>query len=227
MSHVVSPNVALVIGGGPGLGQALCRIFAEDGIQVAAACRNRDNLDPLFKGLRITPFTCDVTREDEVADLFGKVNDALGRPDVVVFNVGSWLRKPMTELETSEFKEVWDHGCLGAFIVGRQAARTMLERGTGTILFTGATAALRGAAGFSAFAVAKHGVRALSQSMAREFGPLGIHVAHVIVDGIIGESDDQSRLDPKAIAETYLALHKQPKSVWTQELDLRPWVERF
>ena len=227
MSNVVSPNVALVIGVGPGLGQAVCRTFAEDGFQVAAACRNRDHLDPLFKGVCITPFTCDVTREDEVTDLFEQVSDALGVPDVVVFNVGTRLSKPVIELHPSEFEEVWRNGCLGAFIVGRQAAKTMLDRGNGTLLFTGATAALRGAADGGAFAVAKHGLRALSQSMARELGPQGIHVAHVIVDGMIGESDDQSRLDPKAVAETYLALHKQPKSVWTQELDLRPWLERF
>ena len=227
MSNVVSPNVALVIGVGSGLGQALCKTFAEDGFQVAAACRNRDNLDSLFKGVRITPFTCDVTREGEVTDLFEKVNDELGMPDVVVFNVGTWLHKPVIDLESSEFEEAWRNGCLGAFLVGRQAAKTMLDRGTGTLLFTGATAALRGRANFSAFAVAKHGVRALSQSMARELGPQGIHVAHVIVDGVIGESNDHSKLDPKAIAQTYLALHKQPKSVWTQELDLRPWLEQF
>lgn len=227
MSNVVSPNIALVIGVGPGLGQALCKIFTEDGFQVAAACRNKDNLDALFKGVRTTPFTCDVTREDEVIDLFDKVSDGLGIPDVVVFNVGSWVRKAVIESDISEFEEVWRNGCLGAFIVGREAAKAMLVRGSGTLIFTGATAALRAAANFSALAVAKQGLRALSQSMAREWGPQGIHVAHVIVDGLIGESDDQSKLDPKAIAETYLALHKQPKSVWTQELDLRPWLERF
>lgn len=219
--------VALIVGVGPGLGAALARRFAGEGIAVAMAARRADKLADLARETSGRGYGCDATVETAVDDLFATVERDLGRPQLVVFNAGGYTRKPVAELSVGEVEACWRNCCLGGFLVGRAAARAMLPAGSGTILLTGATAALRGGAQFAAFAMGKFGLRALAQSMARELGPQGIHVAHIVIDGSIGESAESSRLAPAAIAEAYWQLHCQAKSAWTQELDLRPWAEKF
>lgn len=231
-------EVAVVVGAGPGLGAALARTFAAAGMAVAVAARRADKAEALAGSLggRGRGYACDASDEAAVERLFDAVQADLGAPDLVVFNAGAFVRKGFLETEVEEFERCWRIGCLGGFLVGRRAARGMLPRGRGTILFTGATASLRGGAGFHNLAVPKFGLRALAQSMARELGPKGIHVAHVIIDGQIlseryaglaQERPPDALLAPDAIAENYLHLHRQHRSAWTQELDLRPWVERF
>jgi len=219
--------VALIVGVGPGLGAALARRFAGEGMDVAMAARQGDKLASLAKETGGRAYGCDATVESAVDDLFAAVERDLGRPDLVVFNASGYNRKPVTELSVGEVEATWRTSCLGGFLVGRAAARAMLPTGSGTILLTGATASLRGSAQFAAFAMGKFGLRALAQSMARELGPKGIHVAHVVIDGGIGESAEGTRLAPGAIAEAYWQMHRQAKSAWTQELDLRPWAEKF
>jgi NAD(P)-dependent dehydrogenase (short-subunit alcohol dehydrogenase family) len=218
---------AVVVGVGPGLGAALVRRFARENMAVAIAARRVDKLQDLARETGGRAYACDATSEISVDDLFAAVTRDLGTPRLVVFNAGSFVRKPVIELSPAEVEACWRAGCLGGFLVGRAAARAMLPKGPGTILLTGATAALRGSANFAAFAIGKFGLRALAQSMARELGPQGIHVGHVIIDGGIGEATDESRLAPDAIAETYWQIHCQPKSAWTLEADLRPWSEKF
>ena len=218
---------ALVVGVGPGLGAALARRFSKEGLAVAIAARRVDKLKDLAKETGGRAYACDATSEISVDDLFAAVERDLGLPRLVVFNASAFTRKPVVELTAAEIESAWRVSCLGGFLVGRAAARAMLPKGPGTILLTGATASLRGSANFAAFAIGKFGLRALAQSMARELGPRGIHVAHVIVDGGIGENAEESRLSPDAIAGSYWHLHSQPKSAWTLELDLRPWVEKF
>jgi NAD(P)-dependent dehydrogenase (short-subunit alcohol dehydrogenase family) len=219
--------VALVVGVGPGLGAALGRRFAREKMAVAIAARRVDKLKDLARETGGRAYSCDATSEISVDDLFAAVEHDLGAPGLVVFNAGAFVRKPVIELRADEVESCWRAGCLSGFLVGRAAARAMLPKRPGTILFTGATAALRGSANFAAFAIGKFGLRALAQSMARELGPQGIHVAHVIIDGSIGENSQETQLSPDAIAENYWMLHRQPKSAWTLELDLRPWAEKF
>ena len=177
-----------------------------------------------------------VADAEAVTALFEEVAAALGPPDLVVYNSGAFRPGSVLEIEARDFETCWRIGCLGGFLVGQQAARIMAERGHGSIIFTGATASLRGGANFANLAVGKFGLRALTQSLARELGPRGVHVAHVIIDGQIRseryaqlekERPADAFLDPAAIAEAYYQLHRQPRSAWTQELDLRPWVEKF
>jgi NAD(P)-dependent dehydrogenase (short-subunit alcohol dehydrogenase family) len=219
--------VAVVVGVGPGLGAALARRFAAEGMAVALAARKPDKLKDLANQTGGRAYGCDAKAESEVEALFADLERDLGRPQLVVFNAGGFLRKPIAELEAAEVEAVWRSSCLGGFLVGRAAARAMLPAGSGTILFTGATAALRGAAQFAAFAIGKFGLRALAQSMARELGPRGIHVAHVVIDGGIGENAEMSKLQPAHIADVYWHLHRQERSAWAQEIDLRPWTEKF
>ena len=232
-------ETALVVGVGPGLGRALALCFAGAGMGVAVAARDEARLAPLVgeladQGVPARAIACDAAREKDVGALFQEVAGDLGGPDLVVFNAGAFVRKGIIETTSEEFERCWRVGCLGGFHVGQAAAQAMAAGGRGTIVFTGATASLRGGSGFHNLAVPKFGLRALSQSMARELGPKGIHVAHVIVDGqILSEAhDDASRpadgfLDPAAIAANYLMVHRQHRSAWTQELDLRPWIEKF
>ena len=232
---------ALVCGVGPGLGLALVRCFADAGMNVAMTARNVDRLrqwsDELSgDGVEIMACSCDVTNEQEVMEMYAQVQAQLGVPDLVVYNAGAFMHAEVVDIQTSEFETCWRVGCLGGFLVGREGARLMLGQGRGTILFSGATASLRGGAGFANLAVGKFGLRALAQSMARELGPKGIHVGHVIIDGqilserhadLIKVRPADGLLDPDTIASNYLHLHRQQRSAWTQELDLRPWVERF
>jgi NAD(P)-dependent dehydrogenase (short-subunit alcohol dehydrogenase family) len=231
----MAKDVALVVGAGPGLGMALSRRFAEGGFTVAIASRDRARLDADAGG-SIHAYTCDAGDAASVAQLYDAIARDHGDPSLVVYNASAMVRGSVLDLDPAEVERVWRISCLGALLVGQQAARRMVANGRGTILFTGATAALRGGANFAGFAIGKFGQRALAQSMARDLGPKGIHVAHVIVDGLIAaarnkawqaEHGPDSALDPAAIAEAYWQLHLQPKSAWTQELDLRPWVEKF
>lgn len=236
-------DTAVVVGAGPGLGSALARRFARAGMKVAAARRNAGQLDGLVKesGAAVRAYACDATDEDSVTALFARVAKEFGTPRLVAYNAGGFVRKSVLETTQEEFERCWRSACLGGFLVGREAARAMLARKSGgrhngTIVFTGATASLRGGANFLNLAVGKFGLRALAQSMAREFQPQGIHVAHVIIDGQI-ESDRPGRsvaergadavLSPAAIAEAYYQLHSQSPSAWTLELDLRPYLEKF
>lgn len=233
----------MIVGAGPGLGTALARRFAGAGMRVAVARRSIAALVPLLTELGAVAkgYACDATDERAVTELFAAVGGDFGPPRLVVFNAGAYIRKAILDTTVEEFERCWRVGCLGGFLVGREAARAMLAgaspgRHRGTLIFTGATASLRGGALFHNLAVGKFGLRALAQSMAREFQPQGIHVSHVIIDGQI-ESDRPGRsvaergadavLDPNAIAESYYQLHLQPPSAWTLELDLRPYVEKF
>ncbi len=228
-------GAALVVGAGPGLGAAVARRFAAAGMPVAACARTRATAAAAAAeiegaGGTARAYAADATDEDAVAGLFERVEGDLGGIEAAVYNAGAFARSPVLETSAETFVSCWRTGCFGGFLVGREAARRMRPRRRGTVIFTGATAALRGSAGFVTLAVGKFGLRALAQSMARELGPEGIHVAHVVVDGVIapgtaGDRDD--RLSADAIAATYFELHAQPRSAWTFEVDLRPWVERF
>lgn len=234
-------GVALVVGVGPGLGAALCRRFAAAGIRVAMGARREAALKSLTDEIgsgngQIRGYAADATDEKAVASLFAKVKADLGEPDLVVYNAGAFQRTSILEASAADFERCWRVGCFGGFLVGREAARIMATRGSGTILFTGATASLRGSAQFFNLAVGKFGLRALAQSMARELGPKGVHVAHVTIDGQIAgpyyadlakQRGPDALLDPDGIAETYYQLHRQPRSTWSLEVDLRPWVEKF
>jgi len=233
----MAKDVAIVVGVGAGLGAALCRRFVEAGLLVAAAARDKERLTALAKEVGAHPYPADTTDEGAVRQLFAAVQRDLGDPSLVVYNASAFLPKAVVDTEPAEFERCWRVGCFGGFLVGRAAARVMLPKQRGTILFTGATAALRGGANFVNLAVGKFGLRALAQSMARELGPKGIHVAHIVIDGMIAAEHRSGRgksergpdalLDDDAIAETYWQLHLQPRSAWTLETDLRPWVEKF
>lgn len=243
---MADPKVALVVGAGPGLGGALCRRFAREGYPVAAVRRRHGaELEELCRtiaegGGLARGFEMDARREEAVLELFDRVESDLGPLEVVVFNPGANIHVPIRDTSVRQFTKVWEMACFAGFLVGREAARRMAPRGRGTILFTGATASLRGGSGYAAFASAKNGLRAVAQSMARELGPLGLHVAHVVIDGAIdtpwirenfGEAladrGPDAMLVPDAIADTYWALHAQPRSAWTFEVDVRPWLERW
>lgn len=234
-------EIALIAGVGPALGASLGRVFGAEGMAVALAARDAGKLDPLVNAIaglggEARAYGCDVAEQDEVDSLFEQVSKDFGEPDIVVFNAGTFVFKGILETEPDEFEKCWRVGCLGGFHVGQAAARVMAPRGRGTILFTGATASLRGGAGFQNLAVPKFGLRALAQSMARELGAQGVHVGHVIIDGqilserwadVAKEKPDDGLLAPDAIAQSYLDLHRQHRSAWTHELDLRPWAEKF
>ncbi|HSD61478.1 MAG TPA: SDR family NAD(P)-dependent oxidoreductase [Burkholderiales bacterium] len=236
-------EVAVIVGAGPGLGCALGRRFSRAEMHVALAARDAAKLETLaFEcsgiGHRGRAYACDATEEGAVEELFRRVASELGEPDLVVYNAGAFVPRSVLETSAAEFERCWRVGCLGGFLVGRAAARSMTAPGGrgGSIIFTGATASLRGSAGYHNLAVGKFGLRALAQSMARELQPEGIHVAHVVIDGRIrpsgaveasGAPRSDDMLDPEAIAEAYYQLHRQPRSAWTLELDLRPWVEKF
>lgn len=234
-------EVAVIVGAGPGLGAALARRFARAGMKVAVARRSVDKLAPLIEELggAARAYACDATDERAVRQLFASIAADSGVPALAIFNAGAFVRKGVLDTSAEEFERCWRVACLGGFLFGREAARAMLARDAehkGTIIFTGATASLRGGALFQNLAVGKFGLRALAQSMAREFQPQGIHVAHVVIDGqIAGERAGHSVaergrdavIDPAAIAETYFQLHRQPRSAWSLEVDLRPYAEKF
>jgi NAD(P)-dependent dehydrogenase (short-subunit alcohol dehydrogenase family) len=239
------PNVALVAGVGEGLGGAIARRFALGGHPTVLVARNADRLARIAAGIeaaggRGIAYVADLREESAVAKLFDDVEAEIGPIDVAVFNTGANYRASILDTPADMFEKVWRLGCYAGFLVGREAARHMVPRGQGSIIFTGATASLRGAAQFAAFAAAKGGVRQVAQAMARELGPQGIHVASVIIDGMIDSPRVRERfperaaqlppdgmLKPDDIAETYWQLHQQPRDAWTFEVDLRPWAEQF
>jgi NAD(P)-dependent dehydrogenase (short-subunit alcohol dehydrogenase family) len=240
---MASQGVALVVGAGDGLGGAIARRFARGGYHVCVARRSADSLQSLCddiaaQGGQATGFGVDARNEEAVIGLFDAIETQLGPIEVAVHNIGANVWFPIRETTVRKYTKVWEMACLSGFLVGREAARRMGPRGRGTILFTGATASLRGRAQLAAFAGAKHALRALAQSMARELGPEGIHVAHVVIDGpidmpwirdnfpdLVAQRPADGLLKPDDIAETYWTLHQQPRSAWTFEIDLRPWVE--
>lgn len=233
----------LVVGAGDATGGAIARRFARAGYIACVTRRQADKLAPLAariesEGGKAHAFGADARDEDEVVALFARIEKEIAPIEVAVFNIGANVRFPITETTARVYRKVWEMGCFAGFLVGREAARAMLPRGRGTIFFTGASASLRGREGFAAFAGAKHGLRALAQSMARELGPKGIHVAQIIVDGAIDTEfirenfpqryalkEREGILDPESVAESYWQLHLQPRNAWTHEMDLRPWIE--
>jgi len=242
---MAAAKVALIVGAGEATGGAIARRFAKEGYVACVTRRTADKLAPLVAqieqaGGKARAFGSDARREEQVVELVQAIERDVGAIEVCVFNVGGNVRFPVRDTTARVYTKVWEMAALAGFLVGREAARVMVPRARGTILFTGATASLRGGKGFAAFAGAKHALRALAQSMARELGPEGIHVAHVVIDGAIDTAfirenfperyklkDRAGILDPEAIAENYWQLHRQAKSAWTHELDLRPWVEPF
>lgn len=235
-------KAALVVGAGDYLGAAIARRFAREGYQVAAS-RRRGDLTALVasieeNGGRAVGYHSDARDEDQVRDLVSTIERDTGPIEVAVFNVGGNVRFSITETTARVYRKVWEMCAFAGFLVGREVAGRMLERGRGTILFTGATASLRGAEGYAAFAGGKHALRALAQSMARELGPKGIHVAHVVIDGAIdtewtrqmfpdrfASRPDDGSMKPDQLAEIYWQLHTQPRSAWTFESDVRPYME--
>lgn len=239
------PNVILVAGAGDATGGAIARRFAREGFFACVTRRNAEKLAPLVHAIeadggRARAFGSDARKEEAVAELVDTIEREVGPIEVAVYNVGGNVRFPIRETTSRVFYKVWEMCCFGGFLLGREVAKRMVPRGRGTILFTGATASVRGGVGFAAFASAKNGLRALAQSMARELGPEGVHVAHVVIDGAIDTAwvrenfperaalrPQDGLLAPDAIAENYWRLHCQPRSAWTHELDLRPWIERW
>lgn len=237
---------ALIIGAGDDTGAAIARAFAREGLTVCLTRRPRhvDKLEALAESIRsvggqAVPMPCDARDEAAMVTLFEQA-EAIGPLEVVVFNIGANVRFGIADTTERVFRKVWEMACLSGFLTGREAAKHMLPRGRGTIIFTGATASVRGSSGFSAFASAKHGLRALAQSMARELGPKGIHVAHTIIDGMIDSNFIRDRvpdvdarrerdaiLNPDHIAQAYVGIHNQPRTAWTFELDLRPYCETW
>ena len=229
---------AVVIGAGPGLGWSLAKRFARGGLRVVACSRDPARLQAraAADGVDVALESCDAAKPADVERVFAKVAREHGAPALVAFNAGAYERGGILDIRPEDFERCWRVGCFAGFLVGQAAARLMVPAGAGTILFTGATASLRGGAGFANLASPKFALRAVAQSMARELGPKGIHVAHVIIDGQIAsearaglaaERGPDSLLPPDAIAENYWNLHAQPRGAWTHELDLRPWVEKF
>ena len=242
---MADPKVALVIGAGDATGGAIARRFAREGFTACVTRRNADKLAPLVariesEGGKARAFGSDARKEEQMVVLVDTIERDVGAIEVAAFNIGANVRFPIRETTSRVYFKVWEMGCFAGFLMGREVARVMVPRRRGTILFTGATASVRGSAGFSAFSGAKHALRALSQSMARELGPQGIHVAHVVIDGAIDTEfirsnfpqraalkDQDGILSPDAIAEAYWQLHNQHRTAWTHEVDLRPWLETW
>ncbi|SDG61335.1 NAD(P)-dependent dehydrogenase, short-chain alcohol dehydrogenase family [Pseudomonas benzenivorans] len=235
----------LVMGAGDATGGAIAKRFAREGYIACVARRHADKLQPLVEAIAAEggsarAFGCDARVEGEVLELFASIEREVGPLEAVVFNIGANVQFAITETTERVYRKVWEMAALAGFLTGREAAKAMLPRGRGTIIFTGATASLRGRAHFAAFASAKFALRALAQSMARELGPQGIHVAHPIIDGAIDTAfiretfpelyqrkEQDGILNPAHIAETYWQIHCQPRDCWVHELDLRPWTETF
>ncbi|MBB1608627.1 MULTISPECIES: SDR family oxidoreductase [unclassified Pseudomonas] len=243
-----SPNekkVVLVIGAGDATGGAIARRFAREGYVACVTRRSADKLQPLVDAIRAEGgeahgFASDARKEEQVAELVETIERDIGPIEAFVFNIGANVPCSILDETARKYFKIWEMACFSGFLTGQAVARRMVARQRGTLLFTGATAGLRGAAGFAAFAGAKHGIRALAQSMARELGPMGLHVAHVVVDGAIdtefirdnfpekyAQKAQDGILDPEHIADNYWYLHSQPRDAWTFELDLRPWMERW
>jgi NAD(P)-dependent dehydrogenase (short-subunit alcohol dehydrogenase family) len=238
-------KVVLVIGAGDATGGAIAKRFAREGYIACVTRRSADKLQPLVdainaEGGQAYGFASDARKEEDVIALVEHIETRIGPIEAFVFNIGANVPCSILEETARKYFKIWEMACFSGFLNGREVAKRMVKRQRGTILFTGATAGLRGASGFAAFAGAKHGIRALAQSMARELGPLNVHVAHVVVDGAIDTDfirtqfpdryalkDEDGILNPEHIADNYWFLHSQPRDAWTFELDLRPWSERW
>lgn len=238
-------KVVLVIGAGDATGGAIARRFAREGYVACVTRRSANKLQPLVDQIRAEGgeahgFASDARQEEAVIELVETIERDIGPIEAFVFNIGANVPCSILEETARKYFKIWEMACFSGFLTGREVAKRMVKRQRGTILFTGATAGLRGASGFAAFAGAKHGIRALAQSMARELGPMGLHVGHVVVDGAIdtefirenfpqkyAQKDQDGILDPEHIADSYWYLHSQPRDAWTFELDLRPWIERW
>jgi NAD(P)-dependent dehydrogenase (short-subunit alcohol dehydrogenase family) len=240
--------VALIVGAGDATGGAVARRFAKGGYAVCAVRRQQGKLRPLLEQIKkeggvAHGFGSDARNEEEVVTLVERIESGIGPIEVLVFNIGANVPSSILDETARKYFKIWEMACLGGFLYGREVAKRMVEREgdhKGTIIFTGATASLRGSANFAAFAGAKHALRALAQSMARELGPRGIHVAHTIIDGAIDTEfirenfperyalkGQDGIVNPDHIAESYWMLHRQPRDAWTHEMDLRPWMEKF
>ncbi len=242
---MANKKAVLVVGAGDATGGAIARRFAREGYIACVTRRTADKLAPLVaqieaEGGQAVPFGSDARKEDEVIKLIEHIEGRIAPIEVAVFNVGGNVRFGITETTTRVYTKVWEMAALAGFLMGREVAKVMLPRKSGSIFFTGATASLRGREGFAAFAGAKHALRALAQSMARELGPQGIHVAHLVIDGAIDTAfiretfperyklkEQEGIVNPDAIADAYWQLHTQQKSAWTHEMDLRPWLEAW
>jgi NAD(P)-dependent dehydrogenase (short-subunit alcohol dehydrogenase family) len=238
-------KVVLVVGAGDATGGAIAKRFAQEGFVACVTRRSADKLQPLVDTIKANGgeahgFACDARKEEDVIALVEQIESQIGPIEAFVFNIGANVPCSILEETARKYFKIWEMACFSGFLNAREVAKRMAKRQRGTILFTGATAGMRGAAGFAAFAGAKHGIRALAQSMARELGPMNIHVAHVVVDGAIdtdfiresfpekyATKDEDGILNPEHIAENYWYLHSQPRDAWTFELDLRPWSERW
>jgi len=238
-------KVALVAGAGAGLGGSIARRFVRAGYRVALGARKGERLERMAaaiaaRGGEALAVPMDVRDPTRVEAVFDQVEATYGPVEIAIFNAGAQYRASIPDTDPVMFEKVWRLGCYAGFVFGRQAARRMVARGRGTILFTGATASIRAGGEFSAFAAAKFGLRAVARSLARALGPRNIHVAHIIIDGLIDTAairerfpdvveslPDDGSLDPDAVADAYYQRHAQARSAWTFELDLRPWVERF
>jgi len=227
-------NSALIVGAGAGLSASLARVLATDGVKIALAARSTDDLAPLLNETGARAFACDASKRAEVEKLFADLDATIGVPEIVIYNASFRTRGPFVDLDPSEVERSLAVTAFGAFLVAREAARRMLPKRRGAILFTGASASMKGYAQSAPFAMGKFALRGLAQSMARELHPQGIHVAHIVIDGGIksarrAEPPDQpaSLLDPDAIAATFLYVIHQPRSAWCSEVELRPWLEKF
>ena len=227
-------ETALSVGAGSGLSASLARLLAKDGMRLALAARTTDKLAALCAETGAHAFACDASDADQVAALFAAVDGRIGAPDVVVYNASGRTRGPFNELVASEVERTLTVTAYGGFLVAQHAVKRMLPKGRGAVLLTGASASVKGYAQSAPFAMGKFALRGMAQSMARELAPKGIHVGHIVIDGGIRnpgrtEPSDKpdSMLDPDAIAETYVHLLRQPRSAWTWEIEVRPWVERF
>ena len=234
-------KVAVILGAGPGFGAAIARRFAREDFAVGLMARREESLSVAREEIEDANGTgmaveTDATDAESVIQAFDRVREGLGDPEVFVYNAGAFQMGSILDLTPEQFDDCFRASCSGAFYGAQQVLPAMLEKGSGTIILTGATASLRGSANFAALATGKFGLRALAQSMAREFGPQGIHVAHVVIDGQINtpqlresqpDREESTTLSPDAIAETYWQLHTQDPRAWTLELDLRPAVEKF
>ena len=233
----MSTGSVIVAGVGPGLGFHIARCFAEDGFKVAMLARDEAKLRALARERAdLVPLACDLTQPEALVAAFDRTEMQLGPLTCVVFNAGVFRSGGLAEIDPQDFEQCWRIGAFAAFLVLQQAANRMARRGRGTILITGATASLRGGAGFANFAPHKFALRALAQCAARELGPQGIHVAHIIVDGQVQRPGSEAslatraadaRLEPAQVAQLYVQLHAQQRSAWTHEVDLRPWTEAF
>jgi NAD(P)-dependent dehydrogenase (short-subunit alcohol dehydrogenase family) len=244
---MTNQKACLVIGAGDDTGAAIARAFAAEGLVTCLVRRPRhaEALETLAQSIRdqghhALAMPAEARDEAEVVALIDRIEAEVGPLEVTVFNIGANVRFGITETTARVYQKVWEMACFAGFLMGREAARVMVPRGRGTIIFTGATASMRGGAGYAAFAGAKHALRALAQSMARELGPKNIHVAHALIDGAIDSNfirenvpgvddlrDQDALLNPDHIAANYVMLHKQPRTAWTHELDLRPWREKW